>query len=182
MTTLSHPRLAEIAAYLATVRANLAEVIASTPAERLNAPAAEGEWNGAQILQHLGKVEGSTAKYLEGILAASVAAGIASEANTSSLLHALDRFKQGDGTLPKFIAPDRLRPDPAPDAAACWVSLQAARERVLKVYATVDGRDLTTVAAPHPRLGTLNAYEWLLFLGVHEARHVDQLRRALATA
>ena len=96
MTTLSHPRLAEIAAYLASVRAHLAEVVASTPAERLNAPAAEGQWSGAQILQHLGKVEGSTAKYLEGILAAAVAAGIAPEANASSLMHALDRFKQAE--------------------------------------------------------------------------------------
>lgn len=182
MTTLSHPRLAEIAVYLATVRAKLSDVVASTPADRLNAPAAEGQWNGAQILQHLGKVEGSTAKYLEGILAAAITAGIAPEANASSLMHALDRFRQGDGTLPKFIAPDRLRPDPAPDAAASWVSLQAARERVLRVYGTVDGRDLTTVAAPHPRLGTLNAYEWLLFLGVHEERHLDQLRRVLALA
>lgn len=182
MTTLSHPRLAEIAAYLATVRANLAEVIASTPAERLKAPAAEGQWNGAQILQHLGKVEGSTAKYLEGILAAALAAGIAADANTSSLMHSLDRFKEGGETWPKFIAPDRLRPDPAPDAAACWASLQTARDRVLRVYSTVDGRDLSTITAPHPRFGPLNAYEWFLFLGRHEELHLGQLRRALGSA
>lgn len=181
MTTFTHPRLAEIAAYLATVRANLAEVVAATPPARLSAPGTNDQWNAAQILQHLGKVEGSTAKYLEGILAAALAGGIAADANTTSLLDVLDRFKDGGEVWPKLIAPDRLRPDPAPDAAACWVSLQMARERVLRVYATVDGRDLTAITAPHPRLGTLNAYEWFLFLGKHEERHLDQLRRAVAT-
>ncbi len=179
MTTFTHPRLAEIAAYLAVVRANLAKVVMAIPPEQLNAPSADGQWNGAQILQHLGKVEGSTAKYLEGILAAAVAAGIAADTNTSSLMHSLDRFKEGGETWPKFIAPDRLRPDPAPDASASWASLEAARDRVLRVYTTVDGRDLSTISAPHPRFGPLNGYEWFLFLGRHEELHLGQLRRAV---
>jgi hypothetical protein len=43
----------------------------------------------------------------------------------------------------------------------------------------VDGRDLTAVRAMHPRLGLLNAYEWFLFVGLHEERHLGQLRREL---
>ncbi len=182
MTSFTHPRLAEIAGYLATVRANLAELVAATPPDRLAASDSDEQWSGAQILQHLGKVEGSTAKYLEGIVSAALAAGLAADADTSSLLHVLDRFKEGNDVWPKLVAPERLRPDLAPDAEACWVSLQTARERVLRVYATVDGRDLTAITAPHPRLGTLNAYEWFLFLGKHEERHLEQLRRAVGTA
>jgi hypothetical protein len=40
----------------------------------------------------------------------------------------------------------------------------------------VDGRDLTRLSAPHPIFGPINGYEWVLFIGQHEERHLGQLR------
>src|SRR3990172_3967475 len=67
MTRFTHPRLQGIAGYLDAVRAGLTALLDATPRAALVAGMGEGRWSGAQIVQHLGKVEGSTAKLLEGV-------------------------------------------------------------------------------------------------------------------
>lgn len=179
MAPLAHPRLVGIAGYLDTVRATLARLVDTAADERLARAPAPGAWSGAQILEHLGKVEGATAKMLEGVFARALDAGLAREDDDAPVIHALDRYASDEGVLRRLEAPERLRPSAEPDAAACWASLVAVRERTYRAYATVDGRALTRVSAPHPLLGPLNGYEWLLFLGKHEERHVGQLRRTI---
>jgi hypothetical protein len=39
-----------------------------------------------------------------------------------------------------------------------------------------DGLALGGVLATHPRLGSLNVYQWVLFVGGHETRHAAQIR------
>jgi uncharacterized damage-inducible protein DinB len=177
MTALTHPRLAEIAAYLATVRADLASVVEPAPAAALRRRPRDGGWSGAQILQHLGKTEGSIAKMLERAFAA--APDLPAETDTSSLATALDRYAV-DVAERKLVAPAGIQPDADPDPVACWASLQAARERTYRAFAAVDGRAIGRISAPHPYFGPLNAYEWFLLLGKHEARHLRQLTVALA--
>ena len=46
--------------------------------------------------------------------------------------------------------------------------------------AEADGWALEKVVAPHPRLGTLDMYQWLVFLGRHESRHLAQIERTIA--
>lgn len=177
VTSFTHPRLAEIAAYLDAVRADLASVVEGAPPGSLARRPAGGGWSGAQILQHLGKTEGSIAKMLERAFAA--APDLPVESETASLLGALDRYAI-EAADRKLMAPAGIQPDGDPDAAACWASLRAVRERTYRAFAAVDGRALRGITAPHPFLGELTAYEWLLFLGKHEARHLRQLRARLA--
>jgi hypothetical protein len=181
MDSFTHPRLQEISTYLNQVRRELADAVNSADPAAMARASGPDRWSGAQIIQHLGKVEGSTAKYLEGIFAKALDAGLWEDVETSSLMGSLDRFRAGNGALPDLIAPERLVPDAAPPLAENWVSLNAVRERLVRAYATVDGRDLVAVKAMHPRLGMLNAYEWFLFVGLHEERHLGQLRRELAS-
>jgi hypothetical protein len=180
MHSFNHPRLQEISTYLTRVRRELADAVHSADSAAMARSSGPDRWSGAQIIQHLGKVEGSTAKYLEGIFAKALVTGLGEDIETSSLMGSLDRFRAGDGALPNLLSPERLVPDAAPPLAENWGSLEAVRERLLRAYATVDGRDLGGVKAMHPRLGLLNAYEWFLFVGVHEERHLGQLRRELA--
>src|SRR5689334_8298888 len=179
MAPFQHPRLRDIGAYLDGVRAQVATIVSSTPREAMDRARGDQRWSGTQIVQHLGKVEGSTAKLFEGVFAKALAAGLPEDSSTSSLLGAIDRFTTDGRTLRPLIAPERLRPEPNPDLDASWASLQAVRERTWRAYQTVDGRDLTQVSAPHPFFGPLNGYEWLEFIGRHEERHLDQLRREL---
>ena len=45
--------------------------------------------------------------------------------------------------------------------------------------ATADGLALGNIKHNHPLLGELDLYEWLVFLGEHEARHKKQIERTL---
>ncbi len=175
-----HPRLSEILTYLARVRSNLTAFMESTPREAFARRSTEGAWTGAQIVYHLGAAEGSMAKMLEGLFAKALADGLPSDDATSSLLHALDHLRVPDRAARRIVAPERLRPPDAPDLETSWASLQKVRERTHRAVATVDGRDLTRLSAPHPFFGPIDGYEWILFIGQHEERHLGQLRETVA--
>jgi|ERR1035437_582570 hypothetical protein len=174
-----HPILEEITGYLARIRADLSTVIDRTPPAAFDRRPVNGGWSGTGIIHHLGKVEGSSTKLLEGLFARAMADGVGAEPGTQSWLHSIDHLRVTDRTF-RIIAPDRVAPDPAAEFAASWASLQAVRPRLLRAVASVDGRDLTTLSAPHPVLGPLNGYEWVLFIGQHEERHLSQLRETLS--
>ena len=172
-----HPRLQDIIAYLAAVRVDLIKLVDTTPREALIVAAPTGQWNGAQLIEHLGMVEGSIAKLLEGLFAKALADGLPMDTETSSIIPTLDKFALSDRNVAKIDAPERVRPSAAPDLDAAWASLLRARGRTLAAVATVDGRDLTKVSAPHPHpaIGVLNGYQWILLIGQHEERHRRQM-------
>jgi hypothetical protein len=175
------PHLAEISSYLADVRGRVASVIESTPAENFGHRPAGGGWTGTEIIQHLGKVEGSISKLLEQLFAKAMAAGMPMESKPQSWLHSLDHLNFLDRSR-KIEAPERLAPDPTIDLGTSWASLQAARLRLYRAIEGVDGRDLTAVSAPHPIFGPLNGYQWFLSVGKHEERHLSQLQETLSEA
>jgi hypothetical protein len=42
-----------------------------------------------------------------------------------------------------------------------------------------DGLAVATITHPHPALGPLSLYAWTAFAGVHEARHLQEIRERL---
>jgi hypothetical protein len=177
-----HPRLKEITDYLAAVRANLTKLVESTPPAAMVAPAPPAQWNGAQIIQHVGAVEGSIAKLFERLFPKALAEGLPEDHDTSSIVPSLERFVLVDRHFLRIEAPQPLHPAAAPDFDAVWGSLKKVRGRTLAVIATVDGHDLTKISARHPAIGVLNAYQWLLLIGQHEERHRRQILDVLALA
>ncbi len=173
-----HPRLEEITGYLADVRATLATELADRTAEQVHRDPGAGRWTAAMVVEHLGRVEGSTAKLLESLFTRAIEAGLPMDDQTSSVIHSLDRWNVPNRRN-RIEAPERLIPAARPDFDKAWASLQQARTRTLALVASVDGRDLTRVSFKHPVLDEFNGYEWILFIGQHEARHLDQVREAL---
>jgi hypothetical protein len=176
-----HPTLAELTGELARVRASLTNIVRSTPAEKFDHKPRSGGWSGTGIIQHLGTVEGMATKRLEGLFAEALAGGMAAAPAADSWLHSLDRFDILDRSKP-ILAPERAHPAPDAQLAPSWASLHSVRERLLRAVATVDGRDLTAVSAPHPVFGALNGYQWILAVAKHEERHLSQLRETLSEA
>jgi hypothetical protein len=176
-----HKRLQELTDYVAEVRTELTAWVHATPPQALTRVPGEGKWSGCQTIQHLGKIEGSVTKKLEGMFAQALADDLPADPDDSSVLGALDRYRIQDRSGRRLDAPIPFHPEAAPDLDANWASLLAVRQRTLATYGTVDGRDLTRLAFPHPYFGPLNAYEWLLLVGHHELRHLDQMREAAAS-
>ncbi len=176
-----HPTIEELTGELARVRAELTKIVAGTPAAKFDHAPRNGGWSGTGIIQHLGTVEGMATKRLEGLFAEALAAGMALAPATGSWLHSLDKFNVLDRSA-RIAAPERAQPAADAQLAPSWASLQSVRERLMRAVSTVDGRDLTTVSAPHPVFGALNGYQWILAVAKHEERHLSQLRETLSEA
>jgi hypothetical protein len=176
-----HQITEELTADLGRIRAELTSLVEKTPPAKFDHRPRDGGWTGTGIIQHLGTVEGMATKMLEGLFAKALADGIAMEKTTTSWLKSLEGHNVLDRSR-VINAPERAHPKPDAELAASWASLQAVRERLLRAIATVDGRDLSTLSAPHPVFGALNGYQWILVIGQHEERHLTQLRETLSEA
>jgi len=177
-----HPRLQEIADYNAAIRAELSAVVAAHPKSAFDRRETPDGWNGHQIIHHLAQVEGGVTRALAAIGTKMLAEGtLPMETETSSMVAALARFNVTDRKASPIQAPARVVPPADADLDVAWPLLQSARAGAVAFMESLDGRDLTKLAVPHPLFGPLNGYEWLALFGAHEARHLDQLKAALAT-
>jgi hypothetical protein len=170
-----HERLAEIVEYLDTSRAALLDAVNAVPPERRDQRPTPETWSVAEILDHLYKVEAGSANLLARRIARAKEAGLAAERETSSLLACMDAYRIEDRTR-KLAAPEIVRPRADVPAAAALAELVAVRAALLDTLREADGYDLTQVTATHPVLGEINLYQWAVFLGKHELRHVAQVR------
>jgi len=69
------------------------------------------------------------------------------------------------------------------EAEAAWAAVDQARDTTRALVIQTDGLAVETVVLPHPLFGSLDFYQWIVFLGGHEGRHALQVReigRALA--
>lgn len=169
----------ELAGHLAAARRALRAAIDAVPADRHAVAPAAGRWSTAQIVEHLGLVERQVVGLLRRAFDRSVAAGLARETATGSVLATF----AGDRLL------DRQRRFTAPPSAATWEglgvadgwrALEASRERLLALLAAADGYAVGSITAPHPLLGEFDFYQWVAFVGFHELRHAAQIREAVA--
>jgi hypothetical protein len=166
-----HPRLAELTAYLEQSRTDFLSVL-RTP-ETPSASTAPVGWTAAQVIQHVALAESGTARLLRRRLERAIEAGLAHETETSSVLHSFD---------PRLVdqpleTPEMLRPQADVQLGDALTALAAARAELLAVVDAADGWACSQVTARHTYFGTLDFYQWLVFTGVHERRHRDQIAR-----
>ena len=179
-----HPRLAELTALLADHRAALLAVVDTVPAaaRERRPPTAADAWSVAEVLDHLAKVEGGTARLLARRIARARESGVGADEGEDSVRDRMDRFDVAGGKV-RRTAPELVAPQAGVAAADALAALAASREALLATIRDADGVDLTQVYATHGAFGELDGYQWLLFVGQHEARHTRQIaavRDALA--
>jgi hypothetical protein len=138
------------AAQLATLATALAAVVESASEGMLRAPGGEEDWNVAQAIGH-------TCESRAGLcLAAALAAG--------------GRFPADAPTVVPGIPG-------APDAERATLARKIAQsQRLIERSArTVAGHETEPCPLVHPQVGKLRCGEWLLFAGVHDLMHLEQL-------
>lgn len=171
----SHPRLAEIERYLDETRRELIRAAHDFPAAHWTDAPADGAWSAAHIIDHLRVVEHGIVRLFQKLVPAARAEGLARDDAVGSVLdrdlveHLRDRTR-------RIEAPPRVVPVNTPGRDEGLASLVAERAALLAAVADADGFALDRLSWDHPILGTLNLYQWLVFVGAHEARHTAQLR------
>jgi hypothetical protein len=173
-----HPRIQEITVCLDTELARLRSAVETVPSGRRSERPAPDRWSVAEVLEHLAMTEKAVLKACSRYLAAARDAGLSEETETTSVIEALPPDRVADRER-RISAPDMLRPTGV-DAEAAWAEIEATRVRLNDFLKSCDGLALGHVSFPHPALGTLNLYQWLLFSAGHHARHAAQIREIAA--
>lgn len=145
-------RAPAIAPQLAALAAAFDAIIARLPDEAFAAPGGEGDWNVAQAIGH-------TAHARAGL---SLAGALAASGRWPEAAPAVVPGVPGEPAATR----DELRRRIA--------SSQRAVERSAR---TIAGHELDPCPLVHPWVGRLRCGEWLLFAGVHDLMHLEQLDR-----
>ena len=75
----------------------------------------------------------------------------------------------------RLVAGERAEPRAGLDHTAAWAALERSRAELRAALIDGDGLALGERVQPHPFIGPLNLYQWVLFVGAHEARHARQI-------
>jgi hypothetical protein len=169
-----HTRLSEIAQYVDAQRALLLATAAPLPAARWTERPAPDRWSVSDVFEHLHRVERGSARLIAKLAADARAAGHPGEHDHGSVMASLDEAGLMDRSR-KIAAPERVAPEGGWTREAALAALAASRADLHAGIAAADGLALQSVRHAHPRLGDIDLYQWILFIGQHEARHVPQV-------
>lgn len=136
-------------------------------------------WSVAQIVEHISIVDEGMGKICSKLLSAAREKGLTNNGS----VHLSPEFIEGIENLAttKLEAPERVHPISGQTVAESLTRLAANRERLNGIKSLFEKFDSTEEKFPHPHFGDLSAAEWLVLLGGHEARHIEQIERIITS-
>ena len=175
-------KVQELIGAISKHRQALLDAVSGLSEAQLAYRAGEGAWTINDILHHLALTDAANAKL------AARALKHARERDASpdptpdaSVLNCLDEalapIRNTRAQAPEFVTPhDHVASDQS------IARLGESRARMLEAIEQLAAYDLTQLKYPHPLLGELDMYQWILIAGGHEGRHVAQIGRIKAAA
>lgn len=167
--------------YLANdkVRAKLIARAAIFTEDEKKARDAEHRWSVAEIIEHLGIIEWRISRMIEKILPQAESQGVKSDGTFNPPISILEQTQAvGDR---KLEAPAIVCPEGAQTVEESLVKLQASRQKLNDLRSRIEAADLSQIMIPHPAFGNLNPYQWLILIGLHERRHLAQIKSILTS-
>jgi len=157
------------------VRAEICATVSGQSGAELLMPPPDGGWSAAEVLDHIATAE-------------------------RTLVKALDKHEKGEPTrVPKrawfyripmapafwkirFQAPRPVRPRARAEIQPSEVleGLRTSRAGLFAIADRMGEESFSRMVFPHFVLGRFSGVSWFRFIGLHETRHLAQLRRVLA--
>lgn len=146
-----------IAAQLAAIATAIIQLIATMPEEALRRPGGEEDWNVAQALNHDAAARAGL------VMAGALAASGRWPADAPTVVPSVPGS-------PHATREELIR------------KLETSQRIVERSARTIAGHETDPCPLEHPLVGRLRCGEWLLFAGVHDLMHLEQLHRLVETA
>ncbi len=140
-------------------------------------PDADG-WTIAQITEHLGIVAGQFLRLTNKLLTQAEAMG--AQASPDLRISPVTLPPAATSPDQKFKAPDSAIPSGKASVAESVEKIRQTHEALLALRPRLEAADLAQATLPHFTFGTLNLYQWLTLIGVHEERHIRQIEAVKA--
>jgi hypothetical protein len=170
-----HPRTQELLHHLDTQHARLRRAFESVPRERRERKPSPDRWSVAEVIEHLSIVEARIGRVFTTKLTEARATGaVVPERDQSPVVGTIDMDRVLDRSR-RITAAEAALPSGKLDADAAWSVLETARTTLRDSVVSADGLALGEIVHPHPVLGPINLYQWIAFVGGHEARHAAQV-------
>jgi hypothetical protein len=161
-------------AYLAETRENLLRTARNLSPTQFEYKPAPDRWSVAECLEHIAVTEGFILANINNTLqqaGASSKSGFGDDGVVGMVVDRTNRIK----------GPDRLMPTGRWPHEQLLGEFEVARKRTAEFAAATDA-PLREHGFPHPMLGHLDCYQWLLLIGAHGERHRLQAEEVMAHA
>lgn len=169
--------VSEILATIDNIRSKLVKTVSILTDQHANFQSAPEKWSAVYLVEHLAKTEESLLKVIEKLLAKAEAENVPAtgtiEPPVSFSEHLLKASEQ------KFTAPEFIKPEGAATIGESLARLEKSRYALRVLQPRLEKVDSSNAVYPHPAFGPLNLYQWLAFIGLHEARHLKQIADTL---
>ncbi len=171
----------EVVDFLSAEREKFLATAEGLTEAQLNFKPADDHWSIKEIFHHIWMVEGLTARLMAKMLQQATENNFPQDGDPDgSVLGSLAAHAEKLGN--KFQAPERVVPLDALPLGDSIVRMTETRTKLLEPLPELCKYDVAELVFPHPALGPINTYQWLLVMGGHEARHRKQIDRVKAHA
>src|SRR3984893_3958298 len=143
------------------------------PADVWKTPSKEGSWSAAEIMAHVMSIERT-------VIGAAERMFKTQPRRTPLLKRFRLPFALAEIRVVRMKTPIPVDAQLLREKEAMFAELREVRERTLSLIEETRNRDLGVYRWRHPFLGSLNGYEWFLFLASHQTRHEKQMREIAA--
>ena len=133
-----------------------------------------GRWSVAEVFEHLSVIERQMVQLCGMMLKKAESGGAVRTEGSAFQPFSLDDFVEQVRDK-KLEAPDAARPTGNVSLSDSLASLRQTRAALHDLRPRLEAVDGTQITYPHPFFGPLNLYQWLAFIGAHEARHLRQI-------
>jgi DinB superfamily len=137
----------------------------------------EGKWAISDILHHLALTDEANLKLISRMVKQATALNVPPDptpdgSEINCLAPHADTIRNTKAEAPEFVRPQSHEP-----AEKSLARLEESRKRFMELVEQLGRYDLTQLKYPHPLLGEMNMYQWLVIAGGHERRHAGQIER-----
>ncbi len=160
---------------LQSARESLRHAVGMVPAEARGKRPAADRWSVAEILEHLGLVEGSVTRLLGRLGADSGPTALPGGASGLDFAALVDRSRPIQAT-------ESAQPSGGLDWRQAWDELTERRKELIRLLTSTEGIVIHRVRAPHYVFGLLDGVDWVRFIEGHEVRHTAQIMEIAAAA
>jgi DinB superfamily len=170
-----HPRIEELIEYIGEHRRRLHEVVAAIPSQMADRRPAPQRWSVAEVVEHLVITEQRVATMLTKYVTSARANGVGPDLATSSVVASFPNPDAVVNRTAALVAPPTVQPTGSINSNTGTQALVMSRAVMVSALQNANGVSLEELTHPHPAFGALNLYHWIVFIGLHDARHAAQI-------
>jgi len=170
--------IADILAANEQARERFMAAVSNLTEAQVNFRPDENQWTIAEIVEHVSIVNDGFLRITHKLLKEAESAPRPPKTDLNLGHTSLDEKGQQREPLQ---APERVHPKGGVSIEDSLAKMRVALAGFADIQPRLEAVDLSEQVFPHPYLGPINAYQWVVLLGEHEDRHSGQIERVKAS-